>query len=158
MDKKIVDHSHVLWASTVGTALTTSSFSNYHLASIYLTKATASRDEKHLSLGASNIRDFKVYLCDPCVKRNTYLRIEAAMKWSFCKGHFQSHFLEWNHIIMDRVLTTVCCYLSILQYVSIGLGNGLEADRHKPITWSNEGVTRPQWTHIWIIHGNNCPW
>ena len=48
---EIVDHSVVVRASPVGAAPTTSSFSTQHLASIYCTKATASRDEKHLSFG-----------------------------------------------------------------------------------------------------------
>ena len=59
----IVDHSDVVGASPVGAATTTSSFSTQHLASIYCTKTTASREEKHLSLGfgASYIKDFTVY-------------------------------------------------------------------------------------------------
>ena len=48
---KIVDHSDVVGASLVGAAPTTSSFSPWHLASIYCTKTTAIWDEKHLSLG-----------------------------------------------------------------------------------------------------------
>ena len=55
----IVGHSDVV----VGTAPTASSFSTKHLASIYCTKTTARRDEKHLSLGlgATYIRDLAVY-------------------------------------------------------------------------------------------------
>ena len=40
---KIVDHWDVVGASPVGAAPTTSSFSTYHLASIYCTKTTASK-------------------------------------------------------------------------------------------------------------------
>ena len=46
---KIVDHSHVVGASPVGAAPTTSSFSTQHMASMDWTKTTARRDEKHLS-------------------------------------------------------------------------------------------------------------
>ena len=48
---KIVYHSDVVGASPVGAAPTTSSFSTYHQASIYWTKTTARRDEKHSSFG-----------------------------------------------------------------------------------------------------------
>ena len=46
-----VDHSHVVGASPVGAAPTTSSFSTWHLASIDCAKTTARHDEKHLSFG-----------------------------------------------------------------------------------------------------------
>ena len=42
----IVDHSNVVGASPIGAALTTSSSSNQHLASMDWTKTTTSRDEK----------------------------------------------------------------------------------------------------------------
>ena len=45
---EIVDHSDVVWASPVGAAPTTSSFSTEHLASIYYAKTTASRVETHI--------------------------------------------------------------------------------------------------------------
>ena len=48
---KIIDHSDVVWASPVGAAPTTSSFSTQHLASLDWAKTTARRDEKQLSLG-----------------------------------------------------------------------------------------------------------
>ena len=47
----IVDHSDVVGASPVGDAPTTSSFSINTWLSMYFTKATASRDEKHFSFG-----------------------------------------------------------------------------------------------------------
>ena len=50
---EIVAHSDVVGASPAGAAPTTSSFSIYHLASIYSIKTTARRDEKHLSFGIS---------------------------------------------------------------------------------------------------------
>ena len=43
---KIVAHLYVVGASPAGVAPTTSSFSTYHLASIYGIKTTARRDEK----------------------------------------------------------------------------------------------------------------
>ena len=46
---KIVDHSDVVGSSPVGAAPTTSSFSIYHMASIYCTKLNARQDWKHLS-------------------------------------------------------------------------------------------------------------
>ena len=48
---KIVDHSHVVGASPVGAAPTTSSFSTQKLASMDWAKATVRRDEKHLTFG-----------------------------------------------------------------------------------------------------------
>ena len=48
---KIVDHSDVVGAASVGVAPTTSSFLTQHLASMDWAKTTARRDEKHLSLG-----------------------------------------------------------------------------------------------------------
>ena len=50
---KIVDHSDVVGASSVGAAPTTSSFSTLHMALLDLAKTTARRDEKHLSFGIS---------------------------------------------------------------------------------------------------------
>ena len=47
----IVDHSDVVGASPVGAAPTTSSLSTQHMASVDWAKATARRNEKHLSLG-----------------------------------------------------------------------------------------------------------
>ena len=47
----IVDHSDVVEVSPVGAAPTTSLFSTSHLAAIYCTKTTASRDKNHLSFG-----------------------------------------------------------------------------------------------------------
>ena len=47
---KIVDNSDVVGASPVGAALTISSFSTEHLASMDWAETTASRDKKHLSL------------------------------------------------------------------------------------------------------------
>ena len=44
---KIVNHSGVVGASPVGAAPTTSSFSTYHLASMYWTKTTTRQDDKH---------------------------------------------------------------------------------------------------------------
>ena len=49
MGNNIVDHSDAVGALPFGAAPTTSSFSTKHLASIYCTKTTARRDEKHLS-------------------------------------------------------------------------------------------------------------
>ena len=43
-----VDYSDVVGASPVGAAPTTSSFSTWHLASIYITKTTVWRDEENL--------------------------------------------------------------------------------------------------------------
>ena len=48
---EIIDHSDVVGASPVGAAPTISSFSTEHLASIYCTKTTARRVEKHLNCG-----------------------------------------------------------------------------------------------------------
>ena len=48
---KIVAHPDVVGASPVGAALTTSSFSTQHLASMDWAKTTARRDEKHLDVG-----------------------------------------------------------------------------------------------------------
>ena len=48
---KIIDHIDVVGASPVGAALTTSSFSTWHLALIYCTKTSAWRDEENLSFG-----------------------------------------------------------------------------------------------------------
>ena len=48
---KIVDHSDVVGTSSVGAAPIISSFSFQSVASIYSTKTTARRDEKHLSFG-----------------------------------------------------------------------------------------------------------
>ena len=45
----------------VGAAPTTSSFSTQHLASIYCEKTTASRDEKHLSLGIWCVLYWRLY-------------------------------------------------------------------------------------------------
>ena len=44
----IFDHSDVAGATPVGAALTRSSFSIKHMASMDLTKTTARRDDKHL--------------------------------------------------------------------------------------------------------------
>ena len=49
VSNKIVDPAYVNGASPVGAAPTTSSFSTYHLASVYGTKTTARREKKHLS-------------------------------------------------------------------------------------------------------------
>ena len=60
---KIVDHPHVVGASPVGAASTTSLFSTYHLASMDWAKVTSKRDEKHLNFGfcaASYIRGLTV--------------------------------------------------------------------------------------------------
>ena len=46
---KIVDHSDVVGASPVGAAPTTSSWSTWHLASMGWPKATARREDNHLS-------------------------------------------------------------------------------------------------------------
>ena len=46
---KIVDHSDVVGASSVGAAPTTSSFSTWHLVSIDRANTTVRWDEKHLS-------------------------------------------------------------------------------------------------------------
>ena len=46
---QIVDHPDVVEASPVGTAPTTSSFSTYHLATIYYVETTANLHEKYLS-------------------------------------------------------------------------------------------------------------
>ena len=48
---KFVDHSDVVGATSNGAAPTTSSFSTWQLASMDWPKATARRDEKHLSFG-----------------------------------------------------------------------------------------------------------
>ena len=48
---KFIDHSDVVRASPVGAAITTSSFSTKHLASMDWAETTASRDEKHLRFG-----------------------------------------------------------------------------------------------------------
>ena len=48
---KIVDHSDLEWPSPVGAAPTTSSCSTSHLVSMDWARATAKRDENHLSLG-----------------------------------------------------------------------------------------------------------
>ena len=48
---KIVGHSDVVGASSVGAAPTTSSFSTEHLASMDWAITTARRNEKHLRLG-----------------------------------------------------------------------------------------------------------
>ena len=48
---KIVDHSDVVGASPAGAAPTASSFSTLHMALMDWAKATARRDEKHLSFG-----------------------------------------------------------------------------------------------------------
>ena len=47
---EIVDHSDGVGASPVGAAPTTSSLLTEHLASVDWAKATARRDEKHLSV------------------------------------------------------------------------------------------------------------
>ena len=44
---KLVDHSDVVGASSVGAAPTTSSYLAYHLASMDWVKTIARRDEKH---------------------------------------------------------------------------------------------------------------
>ena len=49
VENKIVDHSDVVGESPAGTAPTTSSFSTWHLAPMDWEKATARRDENHLS-------------------------------------------------------------------------------------------------------------
>ena len=58
----IVDYSDVVGASPVCAAPTTSSFSTWHLISIYCVKTIACRDEEHLSFGiwCTYIRDFTV--------------------------------------------------------------------------------------------------
>ena len=58
----MVDRSGGVGASPVGAALTTSSFSTKHMASMDWAKTTRRQDEKHLSFGASYIRDFTVGL------------------------------------------------------------------------------------------------
>ena len=50
---KIVDHSDVVGASSVGAAPTTSSFLTWHLATMDWAKATARRDYKHVRFGIS---------------------------------------------------------------------------------------------------------
>ena len=47
----VADHSHVARAFPVGAAPATSSFSTEHLVSVYCTKTTVRRYEKHLSFG-----------------------------------------------------------------------------------------------------------
>ena len=51
IDNKFVDPSDVVGASSVGAAPNKSSFPTWRLTSIYKAKATARRDEKHLSFG-----------------------------------------------------------------------------------------------------------
>ena len=48
---KIVDHSDVVEASSVGATPTVSSFSTQHMVSMDWAYTTARRDETHLSLG-----------------------------------------------------------------------------------------------------------
>ena len=48
---KIVDHSHVVGTSPVGVAPTTSSFLNWHLASVDWAKTTTRWDKKHFRFG-----------------------------------------------------------------------------------------------------------
>ena len=60
----IVDHSDVVGASPVSAAPTTS-FSTWHMASMYWAKTTARRDEKHFIIGiwcVSYISDLTVYV------------------------------------------------------------------------------------------------
>ena len=65
---KIINHSDVVGASPVGAATTTSPFSTQQLSSMYCTKTTARRDEKHLSFGsATYIRNLTVLLSSVCV-------------------------------------------------------------------------------------------
>ena len=61
----IVDHSDVVGASPVGAAPTTSSFSTRHVASRDSAQMAARQYEnlKVLGLGASYIRDLKIYYC-----------------------------------------------------------------------------------------------
>ena len=49
LGNKIVDHSDVVGALPVGTAPTTSSFSTFHLTSMYWAKSTSKWDEKYFS-------------------------------------------------------------------------------------------------------------
>ena len=55
---KIVDHSDVVWASPVGAAPTTSSFSTKHLASLDWAKTAARQDT--IKFGVPYIRYFMV--------------------------------------------------------------------------------------------------
>ena len=67
---KIVDHSDVVGALPAGTAPTTSSFSTQHLASMDWVKASARRDQKHLSvrIWCAYVTGFIVikHCCHPC--------------------------------------------------------------------------------------------
>ena len=59
---KVIDHSDVVWASPVGAAPTTSSFSTKRMDAMNWAKTTARRDEKHSNygFGATYIRSLTV--------------------------------------------------------------------------------------------------
>ena len=74
----IVDHSDLVRVSTVGAAPTASSFFTQHLASIYCTKTTAKRDEKHFSLGIwwENLRYSNYHWFDMISCRHSSLQMK----------------------------------------------------------------------------------
>ena len=67
-------------------------------------------------------------------------KIEAEVKWTtFCRQHFQMHFLEWKLFNFDQYFTAGCSWGSNLQYSIIGSDNGLAPTRRQAIIWTKDG-------------------
>ena len=98
---KFVDHSDVVWASPVGPAPTTSSFSTKRLAAVDWAKTSAQRGEKNLSCGiwCSLYQRFdgNIYCIIPAV--HNHLQI----KW-MNKPSFLIHFTAWIYQMFSTKL------------------------------------------------------
>ena len=87
VDNKIVDRAEVVRAAPVGAAPTISLFPTKYPASIYCTKTTAGRDEKHLSFGivAAYIRNLTVAITLGRTARR--LQLQPSSAWPRRRKH-----------------------------------------------------------------------
>ena len=60
----------------------------------------------------------------------------------FRRRHFQMHFREWKVLYIDQHFPEVCSYGVNWQQPSIGLDNGLAANRRHAISWANADPVR----------------
>ena len=114
----IFDHSDVVGASPVGAAPTISSSSTPLLALIYCTKTTARRDEKHLSFGATYIRDLTVHPKSCHSLSRCWLNNNWTLWWTY----FLEIWIKIQNFPSTKCLYTIC----VLPVVSSSDYNGFK--------------------------------
>ena len=77
-------------------------------------------------------------------------------KWlTFCRRHFQLHFLGWKPLYFDSNFAEIYYKESIWQYVSIVSGDGLAPVRRQAIVWTNDD---PVCRHIFVTWPQRICW